>query len=316
MRSRPAYNFWIDAFALRGAATLIVLPRVLAFGLFALAVAWVDILTPPHINLDIEPAPLGVAGTILGLLLVLRVNTGYDRWWEARKLWGGITNQSRNLAVAALAFGPADPRWREGIAKAVAAFAHATRGHLRDEGLAPEARELLGPDDADRVAAMAHAPSGAALVIAERLRDGRDRHGMDPAGFLRADRERALLVDHCGGCDRIKASPLTRAMTILVRRFIVLYLLTTPFALLHSFPTNWWLVTLATTLIAYPVLALDQVAFEIQDPFRRTNLDRLHLDEFCRTIERDAFDLLAASRPPAVDGAAAARRLELDIETL
>jgi putative membrane protein len=318
MKQLPAHNFWVDAFALRGAATLTVLPRVAAFGLFAVAVLLADILTPKHINLGIEPAPLGVAGTILGLLLVLRVNTGYDRWWEARKLWGGIINQSRNLAVAAIAYGPGEPRWRDGIARAVAAFAHAARTSLRDEPLAPEAVELLGPDDAGRARADANTPSLVALILAERLRDGRDRLSMDPAGFLRADRERALLVDHVGGCERIKRSPLTRAMTILIRRFIVLYLMALPFALLHSFGQSW-LVPVVTMLVAYPVLALDQVAFEIQNPFRPGNLDRLFLDEFCRTIERDVFALLAAGRPAAAvgrDGVPGASRLELDIETL
>ncbi|HWE38296.1 MAG TPA: bestrophin family ion channel [Isosphaeraceae bacterium] len=318
MKPLPAHNFWVDAVALRGAATLIVLPRVVAFGVVAGLIVVADIVTPAHINLGIEPTPIGVAGTILGLLLVLRVNTGYDRWWEARKLWGGIINQSRNLAIAAIAFGPGDPRWRDGMARAVAAFAHATRASLRDEPMAPEAIELLGADDAGRVGDAAHAPSAVALILAERLRDGRDRLGMDPFGFLRADRERALLLDHCGGCDRIKRSPLTRAMTILIRRFIVLYLITLPFALLHSFGRSW-LVPAATMLVAYPVLALDQVAFEIQNPFRPQSLDRLYLDEFCRTIERDVFALLALGRPPGADGLDGAPRapsLEFDIDTL
>ncbi len=100
--------FWAEALTIVGSAMPLVMPRALLFGLFALAVTAVHFNTKlPDLNIDITP--FEVAGGALSLLLVLRTNAGYERWWEGRRLWGDIVNRSRNLAVAALSYGPDDP---------------------------------------------------------------------------------------------------------------------------------------------------------------------------------------------------------------
>ncbi|HWA99656.1 MAG TPA: bestrophin family ion channel, partial [Pirellulales bacterium] len=142
------FEFWRDLFTFSGAAGRLVFWRVLIFGAFATAVWQIEIATETSIAVDLTPYE--VVGAALSLLLVLRTNAGYDRWWEARKLWGGIVNQSRDLAVAALAYGPADRAWREQVVRWTIAFAHATRRSLRDERVAPELVSLLGPAQAGR----------------------------------------------------------------------------------------------------------------------------------------------------------------------
>ena len=101
-------RFWAEALAIAGSALPLVLPLRLLFGLFALAVTAVD-LNAALPDLNIEITPFEVAGGVLSLLLVLRTNAGYERWWEGRRIWGDIVNRSRNLAVAALSYGPDDP---------------------------------------------------------------------------------------------------------------------------------------------------------------------------------------------------------------
>src|SRR4051812_37792761 len=107
-------GFWRDAFALEGSITPHVLANVLVFGLIATAVCVADWLLERRygIAVGLEVAPFEIAGAALGLLLILRTNAGYERWWEARKLWGAIVNQSRNLVIGGLAYGPACPAWR------------------------------------------------------------------------------------------------------------------------------------------------------------------------------------------------------------
>ena len=109
------HGFWRQAFAWQGSVTPLVIPYVFAFGMIATAVCGLALLTERlwGITLGLEIAPFEIAGAALGLLLILRTNAGYDRWWEARKLWGGIVNQARNVAISALAYGPADAAWRE-----------------------------------------------------------------------------------------------------------------------------------------------------------------------------------------------------------
>jgi len=108
-----AGHFWRDALAFRGAVTIPVLGRLVIFGAFAALLCGNRWVGHHDRELEVGLAPYEAAGAALGLLLVLRTNAGYDRWWEGRKLWGGIVNQCRHLGVVALSYGPDDPAWRE-----------------------------------------------------------------------------------------------------------------------------------------------------------------------------------------------------------
>ncbi|OYW20873.1 MAG: hypothetical protein B7Z55_06610, partial [Planctomycetales bacterium 12-60-4] len=117
-------GFWREATAIQGSITIHVLPSIISFGLLAsieCGIAWVM----QHIfdvSFTLEISPFGFAGAVLGILLVIRLNAGYDRWWEARTMWGGIVNQARNLVISAMAYGPNDSEWRESVVRWTAAF--------------------------------------------------------------------------------------------------------------------------------------------------------------------------------------------------
>jgi putative membrane protein len=295
MSQRSFRDFWGQATALHGSITPHVLPHVFFFGLLAAMICLACWILERQFQLPIGLAvgPYEIAGAALALLLILRTNAGYDRWWEARKLWGGIVNQSRNLAITALSYGPSDPGWRARVVQWASAFPHVARASLRGERTCPRLEALLGPDDAARVAAADHMPSFVAMVLAGLLRQARERHGMDAFGFLQADRERALLIDHIGACERILKTPLPLVYAIKIRRFIVLFLLTLPFVLLHKIPTDW-LIPIVTMLVAYPLISLDQIGVELQNPFSVANLSHLPLDDIAGTIERNLAGVLKA----------------------
>lgn len=286
------YGFWSEAVAIAGSATPRVLPGVLGFGLLAAGLCLVATAAERHlgVRLEFEVAPYEFAGVALGLLLVLRTNAGYERWWEARKLWGGIVNQCRNLALSALAYGPADPAWRERFVRWVAAFPHAARVSLRGQPPPPEVTALVGAAAADKLATAAHLPSFVARTLAELLREA-ERRGMDRFAFLQIDRERALLIDHVGACERILKTPLPLAYAIKVRRFILLFLIALPFALLHRIQADW-LVPIVTMMVAYPLLSLDRIGAELQNPFEVDRLSHLPLDDIAATIERNVLGYL------------------------
>ena len=130
---------------------------------------------------------------------------------------------------------------------------------------------------------------------------------MDGFAFIQIDRERALLIDHIGACERIVKTPLPRAYSINIRRFIVFFLLTLPFSLLHLLD-NDWLVPFITMLVAAPLLALDQIGVELQNPFSTSNLSHLPLDDISAGIERN---LLAALQMKQADAIAAVRNTGL-----
>lgn len=281
-------NFWRDVFALRGSVTPLVLPRVLTFGGIA-AGLWVANELTHEFDFHLAVAPYEVAGAVLGLLLVLRTNAGYDRWWEARKLWGGIVNQSRNLVISSLAYGPSDAAWQTRFVHWVAVFPYVARCSLRGERNLPDVAKLLGDEETSRIAAAGHMPSFVALTLAQQLRQAVTDGTLDRMAFLQVDKERAALIDHLGGCERILKSPLPRVYGITIRRFIFLFLAALPFALLDKVGP---LTPLVTMFVAYPILALDQTGVELQQPFTTRNLGHLPLDDISQTIEKNLSDLL------------------------
>ena len=129
-------------------------------------------------------------------------------------------------------------------------------------------------------------PSFVAGKLAELLREARESQGMDSFAFLQADRERALLIDHIGACEKILKTPLPVVFSIQIRRFLVVFFLTVPFALLHKMESDW-LVPFITMMVVYPPIALEQIGVELQNPFSTGNVSHLPLDDICRTIENN-----------------------------
>lgn len=286
-------HFWKEALALSGSATLKVVPDVLLFGGLS---AFVCILAGEverrfQIQLGLAVAPFEMVGAALGLLLILRTNAGYDRWWEARKLWGGIVNQSRNLAISGMAYGPQDEDWREDFIRWCAAFAHVARLSLRHQRPGDDVAALVGPDWRQRIDDAGHMPSFVALRLATQLRFASEERGLDRWAFQQIDRERAQLIDHVGACERILKTPLARAYSIKIRRFLLIFLLTLPFVLLHRLE-SMWLIPLICMLVAYLLLALDCIGAELQNPFSENNLSHLPLTDISAAIEDNVLGLL------------------------
>lgn len=294
---RDRNDFWGEAFTLDGSIRLHVISYVFVFGLIAsLTCGLVELIEWfCRVRVVLEVAPYEIAGAALGLLLVLRTNAGYDRWWEGRKLWGGIVNQSRNAAVSATVYGPDDAEWQEKMNRLLAAFPYVSLCCLRAKPPSEVVARLVGAGEADQIAKANHMPSYVSARIADLLREARDRFGMDGFGFMQIDRERVLLIDHVGACERILKTPLPKVYGIEIRRFIALFLLMLPLVLLHRLD-GVWMVPFITMIVAYPLLAIDQIGIELQNPFSTENLGHLPLDELCSAIEGNVSGILKAKR--------------------
>ena len=301
------YSFWLGTFIWRGSVLPRILGDVFLFGLLSILIVIVmQWLQQRHdIDVSVASGPFQAAGAVLGLLLVLRVNAGYNRWWEARVLWGGIVNQSRNLAILGLTLGLGDPRWRSQFIKYVASFPHVTRRSLRNQRVLPELERLLDDNQRREIVDSIHMPGEVSSRLSELLCEAR-RGGMDGFAYSRAEEQRARLVDHLGGCERIRATPLARSSAILVRQFIFLYLLALPASMIDMFDetgidsffstdlslSQIWLVPPLVMLIAFMLLSLDRIGMELQNPFDTQRIDFLPLDTLCTMIERNVLELL------------------------
>lgn len=321
--SSLSYSYWLGTFIIRGSVAPRVLLDVLGFGVLTIVIVLAIQVLQKLLDksLSVPVGPFEAAGTVLGLLLVLRVNTGYSRWWEARVLWGGIVNQTRNLAIAGLAYGPRDPRWRSRFVRWIAVFPHVCRRSLREQRHFPELERLLSEESRDWISKAEHMPDAVSSEIAMLLHEAR-RLGMDGFAFQKCEEQRASLVDHLGGCERILKTPLARSGAIQVRQFIFLLLITLPIGLMQAFELDStdpnfnmynfnqvWIVSLYVMLLAYPLLSLDRIGMELQNPFSTHRIDFLPLDSICTSIERNVLELLhdiedepaAAPRPTDVE---------------
>ncbi len=283
-------DFWREVLALNGSVTPFVQRRVLVFGLWGAIVWGVSALSGVQTHLGV--APYEIIGVVLALLLVIRTNSGYDRWYEGRKLWGGIVNQSRNLGVIGVCYGPRDPAWRNTFLRWTAAFPHLARHCLRDERDLSDLSDLLEPKDIRQLEQADHPPLLASVQIGRLLTQARDRDEMDGFVFMRAEDQRSQLIDHIGACERILRTPLAKVVSIKIRRFLLIYLLALPLAIVDR---TGVITPFLTMLVAYPLLSLDQIGIELENPFWTNRLSHLPLETIGSTIQRN---VLAIENPP------------------
>ena len=278
-------SFIKTAFTWTGSVAPSVLPRVLGGMAFAAVIA---ILSQRIPALSEASLTFEYFSAVLGLLLIIRVNAGIDRWWEARKIWGSIVNQSRNLAIIAYTYstdkrelGPQFLHW-------VAAWPHIMRESLRREEKLGEVTELLGAEEAQRIRKSGHMPTYVGARIAQLLVKLRE-HGLDDFAFQRAERERALLIDAIGACERIRNTPIPLALAIKTRRFILLFVALLPFALIDRM--GYLYIPFVVGIVSYPLFALDEIGAELQNPFSPRNVSHLPLNGICDTIEENVLSL-------------------------
>jgi putative membrane protein len=276
-------------------------------GRVAAAVVWSAVVVAAHhtaFELRVSPTTHTLVGLVLGLLLVFRTNASYDRYWEGRRLWGSIINESRNLARGARAYiTPAAPdlAWRIGLW--VQAFCHVSMNSLRSRSASGDgvdlgpAGALLPAGEVAAVLGSAHAPLAAASRVSETLAEARGRGVISDIVLTMLDANTQQLIDYIGGCERIYKTPLPFVYVVHLRRALILYCFTLPLTVVQFY--GWWTV-LVTLLASYAFFGIEEIGVEIENPFGNDPND-LPLESFCSTIERDVLSLLPA---PTSDGIA------------
>ena len=224
-------------------------------------------------------------GVALGLLLVFRTNASYDRFWEGRKLWGGIVNETRNLTRASEAFLIQAPALRKEIALWTIALSYGIMNILREKkSLGPVETELDG-GEVKAAHASAHPALYAARKISLLLQKAKQEGLITDYIQATLDQNVQLLVDYLGGCERIHRTPLPFAYVVHLRRALVIYCFTLPFALVDLMDWKWGTV-LGTLFLSYVYFGIEEIGVEIEDPFGEDEND-LPLETICASISRN-----------------------------
>lgn len=253
-------------FAIRGSMVRVISFRALLVTVAAFVITLLHELVVP-LSVPAASAVHGIVGPALGLLLVFRTNQSYDRWWEGRKLWGSMVNTCRNVARTSAVHLQKDSGRLARVLALTSQFPAATMAVLRGKAWAPEGLE---PDDAAAVTAHNHAPTAICWRITHHLKAARDAGVLSDFVMVELDRDPHLLVDIVGACERIHKTPLPFAYVVHLRRALVIFCATLPFALLGSF--GWSTVPIVMA-VSYVMLGIEEIGVEIEDPFEGDDND-------------------------------------------
>ncbi len=246
----------------------------------------VDVEHLPHIDWGAESTVLN--GLVLGFLIAFRNNHAYERWWEARRHWGQLINDSRNLCLKVRALKGIELTDRNAIGRFVIEFGIALMNHLRrPDGSDESAIEK------DLVKGQGHQPIQVAGAIYETLTRWQSEGRLDGWTLLWLNAEVKSLMDICGACEKIRNTPLSSSYRALLRHGIALYLAITPFYLIEDLGLAGLPMFV---LAAYFLLGIELVAEEIEEPFGEGG-DNLPLERYCATIEASVCEILGV---PAV----------------
>jgi putative membrane protein len=280
-------------FAVRGSVLPHIWPELALVIAVAAAITAFDIYISPLAHTG--AAPFAVFGTALSLFLGFRNNAAYDRWWEARKLWGGLLADTRSLAREAELFLP-DPAMRHRLLRLTRAFLHLHRAQLRKIARDPVAEAATAAIPAPSFADTRHPPCAALSEMTRLLAEAKSAGTLDGFGAMVLSNRVASLSLAQAGCERIAVTPLPYVYSLLVFRTSWLFVLLLPLALIE--PAGW-LTPLFTGIVAYTFFGLAEVTEELAHPFGPT-ANALPLAAICRAAEISLAPHLDESAPEAL----------------
>lgn len=278
---------------MQGSVVPRIFGRIVAVLLLTLMIVLVDKLLVPLPRISL--AAMSVFGVALSLFLGFRNNAAYDRWWEARKLWGSLIADTRSFARQLELFG-VPSKDKSTLLTLIAAFTHAHRASLRPCNTERDIAVWVGDDDAKSLQARANPADAALSDIAHQIARLRSTGTLDGFAQMALSETLSRLSLSQAECERIQTTPLPFVYSLLVRRTTYLYCALLPFALLGSVE---WLAPVFAVEVAYVFFGLQAVTNELEHPFE-AQPNGLPLDAMSRVIERTLCDALGRDVPPAM----------------
>jgi putative membrane protein len=227
-------------------------------------------------------------GIVLGLFLVFRTNSSYDRWWEGRKLWGSMVNNTRNLAHKLNAFlDPADAENRRWFALMIPNFVYAVKEHLR-YGVKLSELEPVDDNFLPNMKSVRHVPNRISSMMYSRVNQLYKDKIISGDHLFLIDKELKEFADILGACERIKNTPIPYSYSMYIKQFIFIYVITLPMAFVT---TSGYLTIPIVVLVTFVLLSVELIAEEIEDPFGR-DINDLPTDELAEKITGSVREIM------------------------
>lgn len=255
-------------------------------------------------------AVVAILGTALSIILGFKTSSAYERWWEARKIWGGIVNESRTLARQVLTI--VDPKnvpphlWADSvqIVKRQLAWNNSLKLQLRGATLASawekDVRPFLSEADFELIMKKTNKVTWLAMLQGDQIKELNAREDLDTFSYIQMDDTLTRITDLQGRSERIKSTPLPRPYEYYTLAFLNLFIFIFPFGIVGT------LTDLDETYLIYPITILVGWMFYqiyvlgkvLANPFDNMKTD-VALDAICRTIEIDLLEIVLSEEVPA-----------------
>ena len=261
--------------------------ELFALGLFTLGIAYLEINYIGNTEkLKDLMQVYSLIGFVLSLLLVFRTNTAYDRWWEGRKKWGELVNNSRNLAIKISALTD-DAQTKQYFSRMIANYAISMKEHLR-EGVITNELDLT-KDEQKEIANYEHKPNYIISMLYKKLDELKKKGQLTEENYIVLDINLKSFSDIIGACERIKNTPIPYSYSMFFKKFIFIHVTTLPLAFVHSFG---YYSSLVSIFVFYVLVSMEILAEEIEDPFGTDDND-LPTDSLSEKIKGNVQEILS-----------------------
>lgn len=282
---------WFEiAFTLEGSVIPRIILKVFCYGAFGLLISILY-----YFKIFISAKALGgiIPSVVLGLLLVFRTNTAYERFWEGRKAWGTIVNNTRNLSrsiwVAINEESPLDRQEKEQILNLLVAFAIATKLYLRSQPVDETVAKLVSPMQFAKLQIANSPPLEIAFWVSDYLQSKQEQGQISLYQMSELQHILSGLVDMLGACERILRTPIPLAYAIHLKQLLLMYCVLLPFQIVEDLK---WLTAPSIMLVSFTLFGIEAIGVEIENPFG-TDPNDLPLDTICTTIQSNINDLIS-----------------------
>ncbi|HAY82545.1 MAG TPA: hypothetical protein DCY79_22285 [Planctomycetaceae bacterium] len=257
----------------------------------------------PHNVLEPFQIPVAISaflGTAISLVLSFMLAQSYDRWWEARKVWGAVVNDSRSLVVQLTAFAGRNPENDECIRRITLrqiGWCFALTNSLRGLGTSPELSRLLSADDLAAVESHANQPLKLVDLNSKDISELHASNQLNDYQQVQVDSTLVRLVTSMGQAERIKNTVFPKTYLLFLRIFIYVFIFSLAVSLADL---EAIFEMLLLVLIGMPFFMLKRTALYMQDPFENRPTDTAMLT-ISKNIEVNLRQLIDDQDVPKID---------------
>lgn len=281
------------------------------------------------IDLSIPWQPISVLGIAVAFYLGFKNNASYDRTWEARKIWGGIVNNSRSFGAAVTSFiqGPQADTIHKQLVYRHIAWLTALRYQLRvtrewehsrglvtgsfypqvtDQYFENLEKELLVFLTKEEVSACLKKANIATQLLKNQsvaLQEFRNQGLYDDFRHMELHKLIATFYDDQGRSERIKNFPFPRQYASAALWQLMIFSALIPFGMLSIF-TDWhqgmsFVVVPFSALIIWSFFLMEKIGDYSENPFEGSYND-IPITSISRAIEIDLRQMIDDTAIPEV----------------